>query len=50
MFPLEKHMEVEDPFPSGILCLYYWFGEIFDDWQFKIKEGLDIGLVVYVQV
>jgi len=27
-----------------------FFGEILDDWQFTKKEGLDIGLVLYVQV
>ena len=50
MFPSEKHMEVEDPLSSGFLCLDCCFEEMFDDWQYKKKEGLDIGLVLYVQV
>ena len=29
--PLEKHMEVEDPFQSGLLFLDYCFREMFDD-------------------
>ena len=50
MFPSEKHMEVEDPLSSGFLCLDCCFEEMFDDWQYKKKEGLDIGLVLYVEV
>ena len=47
---MEKYLEVKDPFSSGFLCLDCCFRELFDDWQFTKKEGLDIGLVLYVQV
>ena len=43
-------MKSEDPFLSGLLCLDCFFEEMFDNWQFKRKEGLDFGLVLYVQV
>ena len=36
----------EDTFLSSLLCLDYYFGETFDNWQFKNKEVLDIGLVL----
>ena len=50
MFSLEKHLEVEDPFSSGFLCLDCCFGKILENWQFKKNEDLNIGLVWYVQV
>ena len=31
LFPLEKHLEAEDPLLSGFLCLDCCFGEMFDD-------------------
>ena len=50
MFPLEKHMEAEDPLSSGFPFPDCSLGEMSDDWQFKKNEGFDVGLLLYVQV
>ena len=42
-------MEAKGPFSSGFLCLECCIGEMFDDRQFKKKEGLEFGLVLYVK-
>ena len=42
-------MEAKDPFSRGFLCLDCCIGEMFDNRQFKKKEGLEFGLVLYVK-
>ena len=47
---MEKYLEAEDPFSSGFFCLDCCIRGMHDDCQFTKKEGLDIGLVLYLQV
>ena len=50
LLSLEKYLETENSFSSSFLCLDCCFGEVLNNWQFTKKEGLDIGLVLHVQV